>query len=281
VVQFAALTLAGRNVRLRTYGGAIPGPLVRTKPGAKLSFHIDNQLPPYDSSAWHSLTGLSHTVLMNIPHNLNTTNLHVHGLEVIPHLFEPVGTSDPSAHMIAIEPGEKKDYTFELPDNHPTGLYWYHPHHHGSTSVQVANGMAGVIIVEGAIDEVPEIAAAKDLELRSSAERDLRHVQRHELRQECPGGHHRSGRQRLHDWRLPAAALPRQRLACLRGDAQRGEPHQPHRQAAHRAALPAPSRRGGPLPHAQRLQRQHDPPGGPGALGVPARHGRGELPRAA
>ena len=135
---------------------------MRTKPGAKLSFHIDNQLPPYDSSAWQSLTGLSPTVMKNIPHHLNTTNLHVHGLEVIPHLFEPVGTSEPSAHMIAIEPGAQKDYTFELPDNHPTGLYWYHPHHHGSTSVQVANGMAGVIIVEGAIDEVPEIAAAEE-----------------------------------------------------------------------------------------------------------------------
>lgn len=160
-VGFANLTLAGYNVKLRTYGGAIPGPMVRTKPGAKLKFHIDNQLPPYDSSAWHSL-GLPHNVLHNIPHDLNTTNLHVHGLEVIPHLFEPVGTSDQSAHMIAIEPGAQKDYTFELPDDHPTGLYWYHPHHHGSTAVQVANGMAGVIIVEGAIDEVPEIAAAQD-----------------------------------------------------------------------------------------------------------------------
>lgn len=162
VVQFANLTLAGRQVRLRTYGGNIPGPMVRTRPGEKLTFHIDNQLPPYDSSAWHSLTGLSHTTLMNIPHDLNTTNLHVHGLEVVPHLFEPVGTSDSAAHMIAIEPGKTKDYTFELPDDHPTGLYWYHPHHHGSTAVQVANGMAGVIIVEGAIDEVPEIAAARD-----------------------------------------------------------------------------------------------------------------------
>ncbi|MBN1207591.1 MAG: multicopper oxidase domain-containing protein [Myxococcaceae bacterium] len=162
VPQFASLTLGNYSVRLRTYNGAIPGPTVRTRPGAKLTFQIDNQLPEYDSSAWHSLSGLSHQVMMNIPHDLNTTNLHVHGLEVIPHLFEPVGTSDPAAHMIAIKPGEKYEYTFELPEDHPTGLYWYHPHHHGSTAVQVANGMAGVIIVEGAIDEVPEIAAAKE-----------------------------------------------------------------------------------------------------------------------
>src|ERR1700744_4739854 len=56
-VPFANLNLAGYNGRLRTYGGPIPGPTVRTKPGAKLSFHIDNQLPPYDSTAWATLTG--------------------------------------------------------------------------------------------------------------------------------------------------------------------------------------------------------------------------------
>jgi FtsP/CotA-like multicopper oxidase with cupredoxin domain len=162
-VQFAHLTLAGYNLRLRTYGGAIPGPTLETKPGARLSVRVRNQLPPYDSSAWYEdLEGLSHTVRMNVPHDLNTTNLHVHGLEVVPHLFEPVGTSEPTAHMIAIKPGEEKHYEFTLPENHPSGLYWYHPHHHGSTAVQVQNGMAGLIVVRGPIDEVPEIAAAKE-----------------------------------------------------------------------------------------------------------------------
>ncbi|HYO60017.1 multicopper oxidase domain-containing protein [Archangium sp.] len=74
-----------------------------------------------------------------------TASLHVHGLEVVPHLFEPVGTSEPTTQMIAIHPGEEKLYAFTLPDDHPTGLYWYHPHHHGSTAVQVQNGMAGAI----------------------------------------------------------------------------------------------------------------------------------------
>jgi suppressor of ftsI len=154
-VKFADLEMGTRTVRVRTYGGAIPGPLMVTRPGRTLTVHVQNQLPQYDSSKWNR-------ELMNVPHHLNTTNLHVHGLEVIPHLFEPLGTSDPAAAMIAIPPGGEKTYAFELPANHPTGLYWYHPHHHGSTSVQVLNGMAGLILVKGAIDEVPEIAAAKD-----------------------------------------------------------------------------------------------------------------------
>jgi FtsP/CotA-like multicopper oxidase with cupredoxin domain len=157
-VKFAELALAGRTVRVRTYGGAIPGPTISTAPGKTLTIRVKNQLPFYDSSTWNP-------ALVNVPHHLNTTNLHVHGLEVVPHLFEPVGTKDPAARMIAIGPGTSKTYVFELPENHPTGLYWYHPHHHGSTSVQVLNGMAGLILVKGAIDEVPEIAAAKDYQV--------------------------------------------------------------------------------------------------------------------
>ncbi|HLW38211.1 MAG TPA: multicopper oxidase family protein, partial [Candidatus Eremiobacteraceae bacterium] len=102
---------------------------------------------------------------MNNPHLYNTTNLHVHGVQVIPHIFEPVGTSDPTAMMVAIQPGTTYQYSFAVPPDQPTGLYWYHPHHHGSTDVEVSGGMAGLILVKGAIDRVPEIAAARDVQL--------------------------------------------------------------------------------------------------------------------
>jgi FtsP/CotA-like multicopper oxidase with cupredoxin domain len=67
--------------------------------------------------------------------------------------------------MIDIPPGGSKEYVFEIPRNHPCGFDWYHPHHHGSTAVQAVTGMAGGIIVKGAIDEVPEIKAAKEYPL--------------------------------------------------------------------------------------------------------------------
>src|SRR5690606_11410997 len=60
-------------------------------------------------------------------------------------------------------PGETKDYVFELPADHPPGFNFYHPHKHGATAVQVATGLAGPLIVRGAIDEVPEIAAAREI----------------------------------------------------------------------------------------------------------------------
>ena len=65
--------------------------------------------------------------------------------------------------MIVIRPGEHKDYVFEIPEDHSPGLNWYHAHKHGATAVQSVSGMAGPIIVSGAIDEVPEIKAARQI----------------------------------------------------------------------------------------------------------------------
>lgn len=165
-VAFTEFELAGRRVKLRTYNGKVPGPTMTVRPGGLLRVQIRNRLPHYDSSQWEKdLHVLGHQVGMNVPHLLNTTNLHVHGMDVIPHLFEPIGTERPDSVMIAVGPGEEKRYEFEIPGDHPSGLYWYHPHHHGSTAVQALNGMAGLIVVEGPIDDVPEIAAAQDIRL--------------------------------------------------------------------------------------------------------------------
>src|SRR4029078_7712823 len=46
--------------------------------------------------------------------------------------------------------------------DHPPGAYWYHPHLHGSTAMQIGSGMAGALLIKGAIYQVPEIAAAKE-----------------------------------------------------------------------------------------------------------------------
>lgn len=146
----------GVPVKLRAWNGTVPGPLLVAEPGDTLEVKIVNDLTPYDSSQW----GGNH----NVPHDLNSTNLHAHGLEVAPHLFEPLGTSDPLAKMIVIPPeGGTKNYAFDIPDDQPPGLFWYHPHKHGSTAVQAVSGMAGGILIKGNIDNVPEIKDADDI----------------------------------------------------------------------------------------------------------------------
>lgn len=47
-----------------------------------------------------------------------------------------------------IAPQTSLKYTYLLPDNHLMGTHWYHAHHHGSTTLQVTGGMAGILHVE-------------------------------------------------------------------------------------------------------------------------------------
>ncbi|MGA7413791.1 MAG: multicopper oxidase family protein, partial [Bryobacteraceae bacterium] len=148
-------TIGGVRVKLRTYNGKVPGQLIKIRGGDTLRIRVKNSLPPVDSSGWDG----SH----NVPHMFDSTNLHLHGLDVIPHLFEPLGTGNPLAKMIDIMPGHSYDYDFQIPVDQPPGLSWYHPHHHGSTAVQAVSGMAGPLITYGDIDEVPEIKAARDI----------------------------------------------------------------------------------------------------------------------
>lgn len=184
-VQYAQNVINGKVFRTRTYGGRIPGPTLVTRPGETLDVEIVNRLPRNPKAACPKGPMLAPDIrdemedehpfrkryrtatgpidCMNNPHDFNTTNLHTHGIQTMTHLFEPLGTSNPAAPMISIEPGDSFRYPLPIPGDHPSGLHWYHPHHHGSTDVQVSNGMAGLIVVRGPIDEVPEIAAAREL----------------------------------------------------------------------------------------------------------------------
>ncbi len=58
------------------------------------------------------------------------TNLHVHGLHV-----SPAGHGDNV--FVHVMPGEEWEYEYQIPEDHPAGLFWYHPHPHGLTDGQV------------------------------------------------------------------------------------------------------------------------------------------------
>lgn len=113
---------------------------------------------------------------VNIPHNMNNTNLHVHGLHVDPGkddvtiVIVPEGESDrgydaphhqnpPEGNpaddglnegSVADQSvkGGSWDYQYKIPSIHLPGTHWYHPHKHGSTAAQVENGMAGSMVIQ-------------------------------------------------------------------------------------------------------------------------------------
>ncbi|WP_144672157.1 multicopper oxidase family protein [Arthrobacter sp. U41] len=108
--------LGGRQTRALCYNGTVPGPTLRLRPGDELSVRLVNGL--------------------NEP-----TNLHVHGLHVSPE-------DDADNVFRAVLPGQAFDYRYRLPPDHPPGVYWYHPHHHGMVADQIFAGLFGAIIVE-------------------------------------------------------------------------------------------------------------------------------------
>ena len=64
--------------------------------------------------------------------------------------------------FIDIPPGEDHHFEIPLPEDHPGGLSWYHPHRHGGVTQQLRAGLAGLLIVRGEIDRVREVRAARE-----------------------------------------------------------------------------------------------------------------------
>lgn len=115
-----AVIIDGREAFVHAYNGSLPGPTLRVRQGDTLRIRLGNRLDA-------------------------PTNLHVHGLHV-----SPLGNSDNP--FVSVAPGGFFDYEFRIPDEHPPGTYWYHPHHHGHVADQIAAGLYGGIVVE---DRVP------------------------------------------------------------------------------------------------------------------------------
>ena len=130
VAEAQRVKLGDRNANLLTYNGQIPGPRLEAKPGDTVQIRFINRLS-------------------------QPTNLHYHGLHI-----PPTGTGDNV--FLEIPPSEGHTYEFQIPPNHPAGTFWYHPHYHGLVAEQLFGGLAGLFIVRGDLDEIPEIKAAQE-----------------------------------------------------------------------------------------------------------------------
>jgi len=103
----------GKAVPTWGYNGALLGPALRLQREKAVTVNIRNHLP-------------------------EATTLHWHGLEI------PGAVDGGPQAMIA--PGATRQVTF-TPDQ-PAATCWYHPHQHGSTGYQVAQGLAGLVLLE-------------------------------------------------------------------------------------------------------------------------------------
>lgn len=159
-----------------------PSPTLRVKPGDLLILRLRNKLADFTSqpgSAEHA-----HNQAAPIAGPICTskkksdpctsgamtpvsTNLHFHGTTVRPvcHQDDVIKTS--------FQPDDPPfEYRVQIPADEPPGLYWYHPHIHGFSKLQVLGGASGALIVEGieradhAVAGLPErVLVIRDQEL--------------------------------------------------------------------------------------------------------------------
>ncbi len=171
----AAVEIGGKRYCLRTYNGSVPGPTLRIPAGKDRRIHVDlhNRFTKSDYREIISFAGHGTTSC----HDFNMTNLHGHGLHVQPNYATedaadtckgegcgPVGTYYGDNVLLELKPGDSARYRWDLDEDgtHHPGTDWYHPHVHGATSQQVIDGAVGALIIEGDIDAVPAVAAAKE-----------------------------------------------------------------------------------------------------------------------
>lgn len=124
------------TVNMRSYNGCPAGPTISIKPGTKLNVTLKNNLPLNPAETCSGITD------PETPKCYNTTNLHTHGLHI-----SPSGNSDNV--LLDVDPQTSFNYEYDVDANHPAGTFWYHSHRHGSTAIDVASGMAGVLIIRG------------------------------------------------------------------------------------------------------------------------------------
>jgi L-ascorbate oxidase len=126
--------------------------------GDQLKFRLVNQLPSIDPMMLANASDGT-----NLP--MNPTNMHTHGLVVparAPTLSDPtfgdyifVDIYNPANGMptpqVAHQHGSVvmgfADYRIDIPVNHPSGAFWFHPHVHGLAVNQLSSGLAGIISV--------------------------------------------------------------------------------------------------------------------------------------
>ncbi|MFO1043680.1 MAG: multicopper oxidase domain-containing protein [Planctomycetaceae bacterium] len=165
----------------------IPGPTFVFKPDDFLRIRLHNFLNRSDNPWLNELQnnlvpggGVTADELpesaaheVNIPHGFNETNLHVHGLHVdpkqdnvtvliLPQDGDPSALSPDQQGLVQnINQWWQRRYQYKIPTDHLPGTHWYHSHRHGSTSIQVENGMAGALVIQSKHDKddiVPGLA---------------------------------------------------------------------------------------------------------------------------
>ena len=143
-----------------TLADGTQAPTLRLHPGDQLVLHLTNALTDVGAKPaagcgpmCRAMSGANRGPCGGGAMTALTTNLHFHGMTV-----PPVCRQDEVLKTL-IQPGDAPfEYRLRIPDDEPPGLYWYHPHVHGFSAMEVAGGASGALIIEGIERANPQVA---------------------------------------------------------------------------------------------------------------------------
>jgi FtsP/CotA-like multicopper oxidase with cupredoxin domain len=133
VAETRPVNVAGRMVlQPVTYNGSFPGPTLWVRPGDLVNIRFTNRIV-FDQADEKPGYGRP-------PRDTHAADLHYHGMHM-----SPTGTADNM--LVMVQPNGSFNYSFQVPTNHPAGLFWYHDHIHGLVTNHVSRGAAGMLYV--------------------------------------------------------------------------------------------------------------------------------------
>lgn len=145
----ARVNVAGTTITSNVFNDTYVPPVIKLSRGDRLALTLRNRIGKAD-------------VQIDGPQE---TNLHYHGMSI-----SPIAPADDI--FLHVGAGADYLYTWRVPQDHPQGTHWYHPHPHGLVEPQILSGMSGLMVIDGLLDHFPAFAGLperhyllKDIEL--------------------------------------------------------------------------------------------------------------------
>lgn len=143
---YAALDQKGRTIYCFLTPDGKDSPTMHVKPGDVFKLAVTNHVPK--GMLMETLkTSCGESVMYD-----SSLNVHFHGT-----LVSPQCTKDNVIDTV-INSGDTFQYTINIPDNEPPGMYWYHPHIHGIAEAALLGGGSGALVVDGIQSFVASLA---------------------------------------------------------------------------------------------------------------------------
>lgn len=133
----AEIVVAGQRFTSNVFNGRYLAPVLQVQRGDQVELTLHNRIGPAD-------------IQITAPQE---SNLHYHGMSISP----AAPGDDVFLHIGA---GADYLYRWQVPERHPQGAHWYHPHAHGLVEPQILSGMSGLLMVDGLVRQhFPAFAA--------------------------------------------------------------------------------------------------------------------------